>query len=40
MATELERLDELLATQEATVRRAFLRYAALVDSEVVMSLVT
>lgn len=39
MASEIERLDQLLAEQEATVRRAFLRYVAIINSDVVMSMV-
>lgn len=39
MATEIERLDELLTKQEAKVRRAFLRYVELVQGSSVMALV-
>lgn len=39
MATDLERLDELLAKQERTVREAFLRYVELVQTEAVTAMV-
>jgi hypothetical protein len=40
MATDLERIDELLSGQEAAVRRAFLEYVALIKSEAVMAQIT
>lgn len=40
MATDLERIDELLAGQERAVRRAFLEFVQLVQSAEVMDLIT